>query len=143
VTAKILRWLGLRKQHLGCHNGCGLMAVDIHCRILGTALCEMAGVTGCCMVFTWGCLRTEYVHYRCRAAVRSRFRETIKSTEHCRVTVIKRSTEHCRMTVTKRKIEHFMVTVNISSTEHFTVTVTYMSLSRQYCQYVYWRLVTC
>ena len=43
---KIMLWLwkfcdnfGLRKQHLGCHDGCGLMAVDIDCRILGTALC--------------------------------------------------------------------------------------------------------
>ena len=30
----------LRNQHLGSHDGSGLMAVDIHCRILGRTLCS-------------------------------------------------------------------------------------------------------
>jgi len=52
VPVKIMLWLrkfcdksGLRKQHLGCNDGCGLMAVDLHCRILGTALCWNGSIT--------------------------------------------------------------------------------------------------
>jgi hypothetical protein len=46
VPVKVMLWLrkncdnfGLIKQHLGCNDSCGLMAVDINCRMLGTALC--------------------------------------------------------------------------------------------------------
>ena len=45
-AVKIMLWLGkvcinfgLRKQHLWRHNGWCLIAVNIHCRILSTALC--------------------------------------------------------------------------------------------------------
>ena len=39
VLRKFCDNFGLREQHLGCHNGCGLMTVNIHCRTLGTAIC--------------------------------------------------------------------------------------------------------
>jgi hypothetical protein len=109
VTAVICGNFGLRKQKLGCNDGCGLMAVGIECRMLGTALC-WNGRSDCLLHrFDVRLYDDGDGHYHCRVAVRSGV------SDH---------KEHCRVTVT------------IRNTEHYTGTVTNMSPNTQCYQYV-------
>jgi len=70
---KFCRNFGLRKQHLGCDDGCRLMAVDIHCRILGTALCWNGRSDRLLHRFDVRLYEVRGLHYHCRAAVRGRY----------------------------------------------------------------------
>ena len=134
MPVKIILWLrklwdnfGLRKHCLRCHDGSGLMAADIHCRILGTALCWNGRSDWLLYQFDVRLyMRTGDIHYHCSGG-KGRVTVTIKGTEHGRVTVTIKSPEHWRVKVTIRSTEHFRVTVIISSTEHCRVTVTIRS----------------
>ena len=61
---------------------------------------------------------------------------TIRSTEHCRVTVNLGRDQHFGVRVTI-STEHCRVTMSIRCTEQFRVTVINILLRRQYCQHVY------
>ena len=125
---KIMLWLwkfcdnfGLRKQHLGCHDGCGLMAVDIDCRILGTALC-------------WNGRSDWLLH---------RFDVSCTGTGNRERSLAPHTGGKWQSESDPRSSAHCIVTVTLRSTEHFRVTMTNIVRSRQSYHFVFWSLVSC
>jgi hypothetical protein len=133
-AVKIILWLwkfydnfGLMKQHLGCHDGCGLMAGDVHCRILGTALC-------------WNG-RSDWLMHRFDVRL---YGDRGRALQLQSGSKVQSDSDRKEQSDSDRKEQWTLQSDSDQrSTEHFTVTVTNSSLSRHCYQYMYWRLISC